>query len=92
MPRRNAFRIASKVRVSKLQALYVSPLISEAIKKWGATSFSLPELVALFPPIGFLLLAFVAIEAYSRGVDVVFRGIELGANERLADLDRTLGS
>jgi hypothetical protein len=73
-------------------ALYVSPLISEAIKKWGATSFSLQELVALFPPIGFLLLAFVAIEAYSRGVDVVFRGIELGANERLADLDRKPGS
>lgn len=69
-------------------ALYVSPLISDAIKKWGATTFSLPELVALFPPMGFLLLGFLAIEAYGRGVDVIFRSIELGANERLADLDR----
>lgn len=69
-------------------ALYVSPLIGDAIKRWNGTAFSLPDLVVLFPPIGVLVAAYFVIEAYARGVDLLFRALELGVNEQIVDLDR----
>ncbi len=68
-------------------AVYFSPLIAEAVKTLHASSFSLTQIAGLFPPFAFLLAFFVVIEAYARGVDILFRSIELGCNEQLARID-----
>ena len=69
-------------------AVYFSPILSEGIKLWNATGMSLAQLAGLFPPFAFLIGFFVLVEAYARGVDILFRCIELGCNERLAAIDQ----
>ena len=68
-------------------ALYFSPLLTESVKAWSAGRMPPSDFVSLFPPLGVLFGIFVIIEAYARGVDILFRCLELGCNERLADLD-----
>lgn len=69
-------------------AVYFSPMLSEGIKLWNATGMSLAQLAGLFPPFGVLVFFFVLVEAYARGVDILFRCIELGCNEQLASIDQ----
>lgn len=62
---------------------------------WGV--YYLPTLSKLLQPsfalqsapvtaLGAVLTTYVLVEAYSRGVDIVFRSLDLGCNERLAEL------
>jgi hypothetical protein len=69
-------------------ALYFSPILAEAAKAWGVSGGSLTQLASLFPPFAFLVALFVMVEAYARGVDILFRSIELGCNEHLSSLDK----
>jgi hypothetical protein len=67
-------------------ALYYAPLLTETMKDWTTSRPSFGEMVTLFPPLGILAASFVAIEAYARGTDILFRCIELGCNERLSQI------
>ena len=68
-------------------AMYFSPMLADAIKIWNATGASFPKLASLFQPFAFLVGFYVLVEAYARGVDILFRCIELGCNEHLASID-----
>ena len=68
--------------------LWFSPLLADAIKEWTAGGFSLMRLAMLFTPFAWLMGSFLVVEAYARGVDILFRSIELGCNERSADIAR----
>lgn len=68
-------------------AMYFSPMLSEGMKLWSTVGTSLSQFASLFPPFAFLVGFFVLVEAYARGVDILFRCIELGCNEHLATLD-----
>jgi hypothetical protein len=73
--------------LSAAWAVYFAPLIARII---GVNQTALPldgpTVVAAF---GLLLFSFLAFDAYGRGVDIFFRGLELGCNEYLARLQAT---
>ena len=69
-------------------AVLNSVVIVAASKRWAERGgMSLMELLVLFPPIATLIGIYLVVEAYARGVDVVFRCLDLGCNERIARID-----
>lgn len=72
-------------------AIVSSALITDAVKSWSSRGGypSITDLATLYPVLGLLVGIFLIVEAYARGVDILFRTIELGCNERLASLERS---
>jgi hypothetical protein len=70
-------------------AVFFSPLLTEVGKSWAVAGAAVPitQLTALFVPLAWLISFYVLVEAYARGVDVLFRCLELGCHERIARLD-----
>lgn len=66
-----------------------SAVLTEVVKTWHARGgVSLMELAVIFPAVGWLLVIFLGVEAYARGTDILFRCLELGCNERIAQIQR----
>jgi hypothetical protein len=68
-------------------ALVNTAVIAKAADSWATRGASLMELIVLFPPIATLIGVYLLIEAYARGVDIVFRCLDLGCNERMAAIE-----
>ena len=45
------------------------------------------QLVVLSVPIAWLAIFYLLTEGYARGVDIAFRCLELGINERIVDIE-----
>ncbi|MGE5266356.1 MAG: hypothetical protein ACM3L9_03230 [Deltaproteobacteria bacterium] len=65
-------------------AIYFAPAIARAIGVEPGSALVNRE-SALFA-FGWLMLSFLAFDSYARGVDILFRSLELGCNEQLATL------
>jgi hypothetical protein len=69
-------------------AVVNTAVISKAAERWASHGTSLMELTVLFPPIATLIGIYLVVEAYARGVDIVFRCLDLGCNERIAKIEQ----
>lgn len=67
-------------------AIYYAPLIARTIGIGTVTPQSDGSII--LPALGLLILTFFTVQAYSRGVDILFRSLELGCNEQLANFQK----
>lgn len=66
----------------------VSPFAGELIKAVTSTPPRAIDIGPLLPSLQYLAVCFFLVESYARGVDIVFRSVELGCNETIGSLDR----
>jgi hypothetical protein len=67
-----------------------SPVVSTIVAAWTSTPSKPAELQSLLPYLALLATCYFAVDAYARGVDIVFRSIELGSNEFAAQLHKSI--
>lgn len=66
----------------------VSPFTGELIKAVTAVPPRSIDIAPLLPSLEILAFCFLCVETYARGVDIVFRSIELGCNETVSSIHK----